>query len=452
MANWKNLSEDEFKINYPGDAGYSGKRRLTLQYDSETINPESVDIRFKWYQPGSKKTYGADIFYILYDANNSSNLRQLIKIKGDTRNTDAEEAYYTKSITLKKEATSKTFFLQDIWICNSGGSSRSDADAAYDTFKIGGSRGSVANGSGGLVYRQSSGQDVSILPSSTVATNVGVPDITIKDNYNNTFTINVTRGADGTNNPAKGLTNLYWGYSESDVSNKAYSYINGSIPTITTSGTGDTRTVYVGAATVATYGYNHGTTKSLAINQYLKPNNPGKPVISYTKSRFTPKERIIYKWTAATAKNKTSPVVGYRVRLWQQKAGTTTWKNIPIWSTTSNTQKSELVNGEYIYDREVDDPTYISLGHEIHGFEVGDKVKLSIQAYSRFGKSNTGDNSKLLSAVMTSDETEIQSAGTMHVKVGDKWEEGQVYVKVNDKWEEAESVHIKTSTGWAEST
>lgn len=447
MATWKNVSEDVFKIDYPGDSGYSGKRRLTLQYDADSETPESVTVRFKWYQPGSTYVYGADIFYILYDANNTSNLRSLYKLKpygsGD------KSAYFTSdyndNLVLKKDATSKTFFLQDIWICNSGGSTRSDPDAAYNTFKSGGSRGSLA-------YRQTAGQSIEISPDTTVATNVGVPDITIKDNYNNTFTINVTKGADGTNNPAKGLTNLYWGYSESDVSNKAHSYINGSIPTITTSGTGDTRTVHVGAATVATYGYNHGTTKSRAINQYLKPNNPGKPVISYTKSRFTPKERIIYKWTAATAKNKTSPVVGYRVRLWQQKAGTTTWKNIPIWSTTSNTQKSELVNGEYIYDREVDDPTYISLGHEIHGFEVGDKVKLSIQAYSRFGNNNTGDNSKLLSDKIESTETEIQSAGTMRVKVGDKWKEGQVYIKVGDKWKEAESVHIKTSTGWAEST
>ena len=273
---------------------------------------------------------------------------------------------------------------------------------------------------------------------------------TITDNYNNTFTITATVGEEGSNNPAK-LTDLKWGYSTS----YGKTYENGKAIAIDLSGTKDrTKAVYASSTTNATYGSDPVATASKSIRRYFAPNKPGKPTIYHEKNNLTLKEDIVYKWTAATPAvgsdgNTYSPVIGYRIRLYQLKAGTTEWKNIPI-RDVSGTQKSELKNSEYIYDREVENPTTISLRHTVHGFEAGDKVKLSIQAYSRYGKENTGDNSKLLSEVVTSAETTVQNSAVMHAKVGNTWQEGQVHVKVGNTWVEAQSVYVKVGNAWVE--
>jgi hypothetical protein len=266
---------------------------------------------------------------------------------------------------------------------------------------------------------------------------IGTGTVYITDNGNNTFTITGTKGKNGINNSSSGP---YLTYSYDDAS---YNKETNSGTAIALAGTAAERKIYAKCVTKAAYGSDTVATTSKTVKRYVKPGNPGKPTISYTRNRLTPKERIIYKWTVAAKGNSNSPVVGYRVRLYKNGV------NIPIWSTTSNERKSVL-NGtsttDWIYDRVVDDPTYISLGHEIHGFKVGDKVKFSIQAYSK-----NGAGEKLLSDVMTSAETLIENAGIVNVNVSGSWKEGQVYVNVNGAWKEAESVNVNVNGSWRES-
>lgn len=307
----------------------------------------------------------------------------------------------------------------------------------------------------GVNYKDKCQYESSKTLTRTYYTNGTAPSLSVTDKGNNTVTLSGTLGKNGTDNAIQSAT-LYFTVDGTDPKSSS---TRTSVSLTASSGASYTKSVTitenctVKGYTICKFKRNNTTaTDSAGAKYYIKPNNPGKPIIYHTRTRLTPKEFIKHKWTAATAGNSNSPVVGYRVRLYQKKAGSSTWTNIPIWSTSSGEQKSVL-NGtsttDWIYDRgiaNVDNPTDISLGHEIHGFKVGDSVKLSTQAYSK-----NGAGGKLLSDVMTSAETIIQNAGVVHVKVGGSWKEGQVYVKVSDTWREADSVNVKVSGSWKES-
>lgn len=282
----------------------------------------------------------------------------------------------------------------------------------------------------------------------TAYTNGTSPSIAVTDGGNNTAKISGTLGKNGTNNEIKSAKIYYTtnGTEPTDSSSsialvaKSSGSYSESVPI--------SKDCTVRAMVICVFEHNETKASSSAagagvsVKYYKKPSNPGKPVIYFTKDKLTPKERIIYKWAAATQGNANSPVKGYRVRLYKNGI------NIPIWSTGSGTQLSVINSGsDYIYDRTgVADPLSISLGHEIHGFKPGDKVKLSIQAYAL-----NGANEKLLSDVMTSDETVIYNAGTVKIKYNNIWQEGQVFVKYNNVWTEASSISSKTADGWKES-
>lgn len=450
MATWKTIDSTiaKYTDEYNGGSWLSKRTSICLQYKEDSETPEKVTVRFKYYRNDGSSGNLSDSVYILYNANDSEssigNLgRTLFKIKpftGDDGGEAINWPYYSDEFTIKKNYKTEEFTLQDFWICNDGrNNTTKTASAFYSAYKEGAWRGD------NLSCKYSSS---TFAISGTAATDpLSNGTVSITDNGNNTFTISGTKGKSGTNNTSSGPY-LTYGYDELANATNA---VNSNVD-ITLAGTAATRKVYAKCVTKAEYGPGNTVSTSKEIKRYVKPNNPGKPEISYTKNRFTPKERIIYKWTAATKGNDNSPLVGYRVRLFQKKAGSTTWKNIPIWSTTTNEQKSEL-NGtsttDWIYDRpnaNVEDPLYISLGHEIHGFEVGDSVKLSIQAYSK-----NGAGTKLLSGAVESAETLIQNAGIVHIKAEGAWKEGQVYVKVNGTWKEAESVHVNVNGSWKES-
>ena len=97
-------------------------------------------------------------------------------------------------------------------------------------------------------------------------TEIGTGTTTITDNYNNTFTITATKGANGTNNTAGGPDTLKWGYD----TNYSNTYTNGNPNTLTISGTGKTRRVYAKSRTTATYGNHKEATTSKDIRQYVE--------------------------------------------------------------------------------------------------------------------------------------------------------------------------------------
>ena len=105
----------------------------------------------------------------------------------------------------------------------------------------------------------------------TYYTNIGSTKVEIVDNGNNTFTIKGTKGSNGTNNPAKGLTITY--SYDSATYNKSAS----NDTPITLEGSTASRTVYAKAVTTATHGSNTSATTSKVIKRYAAPSLSGKP-------------------------------------------------------------------------------------------------------------------------------------------------------------------------------
>jgi hypothetical protein len=271
-------------------------------------------------------------------------------------------------------------------------------------------------------------------------TAIGVGSINFTDHYNNTFSFTVTKGADGTNNPAKGTT-ASWGYTSacanSGVATKKEL-------TIATESDAD-RKVWAKVVTDATYGGDTTFSNSYKVKQYVAPKAPGVPAIS-SPTRLTTKGLWTFTWTAATAINTSSPVKGYRIRLYKNNTlikGLVTNKDNNI--TLADGGTNEYLDSDSTSTTAIVDPTAFN-------FKAGDKVKLSISAYTRFGKANSGTRWLGKSpTVKTSTEYTVQNAGTVKVKVGGAWKEGQAYVKVNNAWKEADTVSIKVGNSWKDS-
>ena len=270
-------------------------------------------------------------------------------------------------------------------------------------------------------------------------TEVGDGSIKVTDNFNNTFTITATKGADGENNPATGPSVL-WGYN-SDY-NKNTGAGNG-LKALTTSGTAATRRVYVKSTTTATHGADGVKTAYKDIKQYFSPKAPGKPVISYNKNRLTLREDWTFTWSPAEAINTSSPVIGYRIRVLKNGTALT-----GLVSGTSNKIIKGSNTNNYI-DRDSTSHTIIFDPAEL-GFKVGDKVSVGIYAYTRYGEDNTG--SQLFSSEqIISEASLVENAGVVNIKENGSFKEGQIYVKINSTWTEAEAVYTKVNGTWLES-
>lgn len=265
--------------------------------------------------------------------------------------------------------------------------------------------------------------------------------VTITDNGNNTFKVSGTKGSSGTNNTAGGpilqysWDNSYWinTYNNADISFTS---------------TVATRTVYARSITTATYGSNAIATANKSLTYYIVPGNPGAPVISYTKSRLTIKEPWTFSWTAASAGNTSSPIAGYRLRLYKNNI------LIPIKDSEGNTLSSSWSN-DYWYDTD-NTKCFYTIDPIIHGYAPGDTVKLTIFAYIK-----TGNNEKLWSGQgstpASSIEYLVQNAGVMRPLVNGKHVEGVVLVALQDNsdkgytWTEADIVKVYTpNKTWAE--
>ena len=267
-------------------------------------------------------------------------------------------------------------------------------------------------------------------------TTIGKPGISIKDNYNNTFTVSGTAAANGTNNTAS--TSYVWGYSTS-YGNSGTGTKNLTIATNSNA----TRTVYAKATASPSWSGDSAktATASLAIKQYVAPGNPGTPVLSYTRSRLTIKENWKFDWTAASAANSSSPVKGYRIAV--LKNGT----SIPIKNSSGTVISSETGTNWYTVDTE---STTFTLDPVKNGFAPGDTIRFGVKPYTKYGSSNTGTQLFNSSYTYSSTAT-VKNAGITHVKVSGTWKEGQVYIKVNGAWKEAETVNIKAGGSWKES-
>ena len=433
---WVNITGTEVKYSDIYGSALNNRVAVRLQYEEGSETPERIKVRFKCYRYDGSTSNLHDSIFVLYNADSTSG-RTLFLLKGNTTgmgNTISWDWYYSDSFYIYKDFDAEKFTVQDYWICNYGGTSSSNASSVYNAFKSGGARST-------LCCRVDS-STFSVNLSKTVATAIGKGTIAITDNGNNTFSISGTKGAAGTNNPSSGPT-LSWGYSTSygtAVSNPTKLTINNNSDA--------TRTVYAKCVTGATYGSGSTATTYKDIKQYVAPGNPGKPVVS---SRLNLKGNWTYSWTAAEAANTSSPVKGYRVRIFKNG---TTLTGLTYDKDTNIINKGSGTN-QWIDTEETS--TNITFDPVELGFEIGDKVKISLFSYSRNGKEQiawtVGDTSYSLfnSTQIFSDELTVKNAGIIHTNVKDTWKEGQVYVNVKGTWKEAESVSVNVNGTWKES-
>lgn len=301
-----------------------------------------------------------------------------------------------------------------------------------------------------------------------IMTSVSAPVITIIDLGNNKFRINVTPGADGINNPATGVSELYYSYDSSNI-NIVYS--SGSDISLKFDGVKNSRTVWATAITTGEYNNSEATTNSKAIYQYFQPGQANNLAINCdtTSDRLTLSKDWTLTWDKPTIKNEYTswrPEYSYyRLQLYKNseaisqlgaEAGEESGSCKIIQNSENEKTYIDLKLGDYNdLQGETINITISSDTLKSLGFVTGDIVSFSINTVTKWGtlsSANGNFHSWSLggSTPISSEEYKI-SGGVVYVKVNDTWTEGQVYVKTSSGWVEAEGVYTKTPDGWAES-
>jgi hypothetical protein len=287
------------------------------------------------------------------------------------------------------------------------------------------------------------------------------PTIILRDNKDNTVTASGALGKNGDNNT---LQSAYLYYT-TDGSDPSKSNSRKSFDLGNTSGGSYSKKITISkTCKIKAYvecKFAHNTTSASAsstadVIYYEKPSNPGKPKLSYKKSRLTVKEPWTFTWDAART-NSDYTEFGYWARLYRKPNGSGTWEDGHVlgMSLSKKTEDSFIVkkgsnnNNDAIRWEAANNNKSKSLVIEdpaSFGFLPGDKMTFAIRAYIKNGKSDILESDHIVADTYT-----IQNAGIVNVKVENGWKEGQVYVKVNGGWKEAETVNVKTSGGWEES-
>lgn len=439
MADWKKLSGSDVKFDAASWTYFEGGGGLTtyIEYDADRTTPTETYIRFRGSHAGGD-SYASDSCLVFYNPNNNPDdgSRKLYTIK--TRGGEWSDTY-NHNIKITKAYNASKFYIQDYWICNNGAGNtaevwNTDIANAYKYFNE--DRANyVQKGLGSTAY--------SIESSTTVATANTAYSPTITDNGNNTFTITAKAGTAGTNNKVnstslkymrKGTDDAYVEHTSLTLSNKAIAVAN------------DISQQVVYARTYVTDKFGNtiqSTSATCYVKHYVKPGLPGTPTLaasSKKNGRLTVKQNWTYTWTAATQTNDSSPVKGYRIRIYKNGTAITGL----TCSTSNNTIGKGNGTDEYV-DRESTSCT-ITFNPNTLGFKAGDTVYVTVNAYTR-----NGQTTRLWSGGTDYTPSTVQNAGIVHVKVSGRYKEGQVYVKVSGSWKEANSVHTKVNGAWKES-
>lgn len=453
---WVDICSKVYDSNYPG-----AHVKVVVQYDNTSITTTSITCRAIGYLTDYNGSHG-DTYFIYSDGGGISRICYL----GDTATKKDGSAYYTgNTFKLTKTKTTTYFSLPELRLCNDGSN---HSPSNYTD----------SNGRGYAIYWEnkrhmwttvnSGGNTIS---TSVYVTNIGTGTVDeVKDNYNNSYTVKVTRGAARTYNKVNGAL-LYWTHTKNKDGSWSYSKASNSESFSTeshsktisfTPSTAAEREV-VGA--VVTDGEHNDTDSGwkpsppLKVKQYLAPGKPGDISVTYNKSRLTIKEPWTFKWGAATKANDSSTVKGYRIRIYR-KRGTGSWATIDFHDASNN----KLTSGttDKVYTRDGGSTLSFVLNNPAKYFLPGDQVQVKVVAYTKYGKNNDGsatdsNGSSLLyndSNISESPVWTVQNAGVMRVKtkVGNSttWKEGVVWVKVNKngivQWVEADIVKVKVNT------
>lgn len=298
--------------------------------------------------------------------------------------------------------------------------------------------------------------------------------ITIRDEKCNLFTVEFNRGEDGHNNPIS--SEAFWvaqyKYNDGSWCWESLSYSGGTEEygcrgeSFTLGGltSGPTRPVAAAFKTVMKNGHEHYVEVTADINQYRNPGAPSNARLtdaSYSGGRLTVRKPWTFSWTAADAVNTTSPIEGYRVRLWHNgilipifdynytdaQGGYNGYKQLSI--------QSGYYGGaypDYYWDTE-STSTSFTIHHDVmnacgHFFNPGDTIQMAAYAYTK-----NGLGEKMFSASEAySPVYPIENSGVMRVRVNNEWKEGQVFVRVDNTWKEATEVKVRVNGQWVEST
>ena len=293
---------------------------------------------------------------------------------------------------------------------------------------------------------------------------------TFTDTYDNGFKVTANKGTGNSSNNTTGLKDRKWGYS---TTTRTTAFTDGTRNAIATSGTANTRTVYVEATTTQTYGSDKKGTDSFAVRQYKAPNKPKNLTIassSYKNGRLTIKQDWTFTWTASTpgtgtgttngtdSNQTTSKVKGYKITI-QKKTGSGSFAAIAI----KNSSGTTITDSSHNYYANVTSLTFSPLKSDIL---PGDQVKIIVKPYTQYGRNNDGDY--LYGTEESYTTITVQNAGVMRVKAKTggttsnpvyNWREGVVWVKVNKgtaakpniQWVEADIVKTKVGNNWRES-
>ena len=438
---WKDLTEHKYTMYNTASNKGDGGIKVTIQYDDSQDLATTLKIRFVGSANSSSTYYGNG--YYIYWKPKKDGTGSVFKLKDPDSNWPTS-GYATTTIT--KAYTTDGFSIPEFWICNTGYTKPvKENSKCYISFASGKKTMWWYFEDDSDWFDDSRRNFKTVVAKRTeksvdkVATAVSATKPTITDNKDSTFSISAPTGTAGTNNKISSKT-LYWRYSGGTWKTRttALSSTNLSVANTVASETIEAYTEVEGK-----YNTAKSSTHTLSIPNYKAPGNPGTPTISYTKNRLTIKENWVFSWTAATKTNTSSPVKGYRIRLYKNGV------KIPIKSSTGETL-SELRSGttdDWLWDVNL---TTITINPVLHDFKAGDTVQVGVFAYTENGKSaklwSGGGTTAAVSPVYT-----VQNSGVMRVRVGNTWKEGQVHVRVGNSWIEAESVKIKTANGWKES-
>lgn len=259
-------------------------------------------------------------------------------------------------------------------------------------------------------------------------TKPGNPFIGIKDNGDNSFTLNISKGSNGTNNPATGY---YAQYDTGPGWDRCYDGHHQDIYSDCT--------VNLKAHTTGTHSNSDWVKTSALIKYYGNPSDPGKPILSSKKEgKPTLKEDLTFRWTAATAGSSHAPIRGYRIRL---------KVNGSFYDLDPNSSNDYIDTGNT--------NTYWTIPQSIKDtLKVKDTIQLSIYAYSTNGVPtpifNGGGTTE---AQILSDVYTISSNGIVRIDIpGLGYKQGTVYVKSSSvNWKEAQGVFANNGSSWKES-
>lgn len=313
----------------------------------------------------------------------------------------------------------------------------------------------------------------------------------ITDGGNNKFSITGYAGTAGSNNSIT-ETKLQYKFGSGSWNTATGNSLGATA--ITVAATTDSQKISARTMYKCTRGgdddhYIYSGTAELDVKNYQPPSTPKNISIGYTKNRFTIKEDWTVTWDRSKATNNNSGVEGYRIRVYKNNS------TIPLKDSGGNIIATETAKGnkDYCYDFEspavtiakyyvADDdekdsiipPNKVSsydfnnngrldVGDSIisleknldrtftidpvqNEFAPGDKVKVRLYAYTRYGNGSQLFSGDEYSAIYT-----VQNAGVVRVKTSNGWKEGQVWIKTGSGWKEADVVKVKTSGGWKES-